>query len=315
MERVAGIDVSKASLDVSFLGKSKSFRNDHAGHKELASWLKKPELVVMEATGSYHFELACFLHDQGFKVAVVNPARPHHYAKSLGKRIKTDKVDARVLAEFGKNHELTLFAPPPDEARLLIRLVRMRSDLVSMRSQAKNRLHDPGVLPFELTKLAEQVAFFSEQIEEIEKNIRELIKATEALKKACTDLRTIPGIGEITAWTLLSELPDVSQFASAKKIGAYAGLCPSSRESGSSLKGSGRLCKQGNATLRKSLYMSAIAASRLSNPFGEFYNKLVAKGKKKMTAIIAVMHKLLRVAYGVLKTGMKYDPNMLLTAT
>lgn len=313
MERVAGIDVSKASLDVSFMNTNKTFTNDHAGHMELARWLKKPELVVMEATGSYHLDLACTLYEKGLPVAVVNPARPHHYAKSLGRRVKTDKVDAWVLAEFGKAHELHLFTPPEPQVRLLIRLVRMRTDHVSMRTQTMNRLQDPAIVAFEIALLQKQLAFFNEQIQEIENNIRQLIKSSQGLSKSCKDLQTIPGIGEITAWNLLSELPDVSQFESAKQVSAYAGLCPSGRQSGTSLKGAAHLSKQGNANLRKALYMSALSATHLKNPFGEFYNRLLTKGKKKMTALAAVMHKMLRVAYGVLKHGVKYDPKMLLT--
>lgn len=303
MKSVAGIDVSKASLDVCFGEKTKSFDNDSAGIQALMRWCKGAELVVMEATGSYHFDLACALHEKGFAVAVVNPARACYYAKSMGKRNKTDSVDAGVLAEFGRTHELELFVPPSEAERSLCRLVRLRSDLVVQRAQGKIRVQDPAVTEFEVAMWKSQKVFFDEQIGAVEKEIAKVLASEKALTAAYDLLLGIPGIGTVTAWTILAEVRDIKRFDSAKKIAAFAGVCPSLRQSGTSLRGPGKLSRQGNSTLRKALYMASVAAIRLDGVFQDFFVRLVSQGKAKKTALVAVMHKLIRTAYGVLKSG------------
>jgi len=307
MNIIAGIDISKATVDVCVAGKTRSFANDLQGYRQVAKYCKAASLVVMEATGTYHLGLACYLHSRDFKVAVVNPARPCYYAKSLGLRNKTDKVDARVLAEFGRTHELELFVPPTDAELNLCRLVRLRSDLVAQRVQGKNRISDPAVTGFEGSLLAAQAAFLDEQIDQVEREIVRVLKSDEALGRACDLLTSIPGIGAVTAWSILAEVRDVRRFASAKKVAAFAGLCPSLRHSGTSLTGSGKLSRQGCRPLRKALYMAAVAAIRCSGPFEDFYERLLAQRKAKRAALVAVMHKLIRVAYGVLKGGVPFD--------
>ncbi len=313
MKSIAGIDVSKGSFDVFFAGRSKSFENDDAGHREAAKFCKGAELIVMEATGSYHLAPACFLHAKGFKVAVVNPARPSYYAKSLGLRSKTDRVDARMLALFGAAHEPPLFVPPTENEFRLCRLVRLRSDLAAQRAQGRARRHDPAMTEFERAMWDSQEAFLTEQIRQVEREIRGVIASEERFKEAFDHLTSIPGIGAVTAWTILAELRDVKLFASAKKAAAYAGVCPSVRHSGTSLSGPGRLSRQGCAQLRKALYMAAVAAIRIPSPFQAFYLRLLEKGKARKSALAAVMHKLIRVAYGVLKEGAPFNPERDLT--
>ena len=313
MKSVAGIDVSKASLDVCFREKTKTFANDLAGFQALMRWCKGAELVVMEATGSYHFDLACALHEKGFSVAVVNPARACYYAKSMGKRNKTDSVDAGVLAEFGRTHELELFVPPSEAERSLCRLVRLRSDLVVQRAQGKIRVQDPAVTEFERAMWKSQRVFFDEQIAQVETEILNVLASEEGLTAAYGLLLGIPGIGTVTAWTILAEVRDIRRFDSAKKVAAFAGVCPSLRQSGTSLNGPGKLSRQGNSTLRKALYMAAVAAIRIDGSFQDFFVRLVSQGKAKKTALVAVMHKLIRTAYGVLKSGSPFNQERALT--
>ena len=313
MKSVAGIDVSKASLDVCFREKTKTFANDLAGFQALMRWCKGAELVVMEATGSYHFDLACALHEKGFSVAVVNPARACYYAKSMGKRNKTDSVDAGVLAEFGRTHELELFVPPSEAERSLCRLVRLRSDLVVQRAQGKIRVQDPAVTEFERAMWKSQRVFFDEQIAQVETEILNVLASEEGLTAAYGLLLGIPGVGTVTAWTILAEVRDIRRFDSAKKVAAFAGVCPSLRQSGTSLNGPGKLSRQGNSTLRKALYMAAVAAIRIDGSFQDFFVRLVSQGKAKKTALVAVMHKLIRTAYGVLKSGSPFNQERALT--
>ena len=316
MKIVAGIDVSKATLDVCVAREVRTFSNVASDRAALASWLGRchVDLVVMEATNAYHDELACELVERGFEVAVVNPARALYYARSLGKRNKTDKVDARTLLELGAAQaDLNLFVPPTAEQRELTQLVRLRQDVVAMASTVKVRRQTTRLTSLEDRVLASQAELFARQIHELEEGIRKLVRNHEALLISETRLQTIPGIGEITAWTLMAEVRDFSRFDSAKQVAAYAGVCPAIRQSGTSLKGKGTLSRAGNPHARKSLYMAALAAIRSPNPFQQLFQRLLAKGKARKTAIVAVMHKLIRVAYGVLKSGSPFTAERALT--
>lgn len=318
MNIVAGIDVSKATLDVYAQGKWKQVKNESSGFSSLRSFLKsqKVRLVVMEATGRYHEEVAFELHEAGFEVIVANPARSHYYAKSLGKRVKTDKVDAQVLARFAEaqSEQLERFVPPTAQMRKFKALVRLRHDLVRDCAGAKGRLKETRLDPIEKKLLAQRVEFFKTQIKELDQELRVLINQDEALRQSEKLLLTIPGVGPITAWTLIAEVGDFNRFDSAKKLAAFAGVCPSFQHSGTSLTGTGHMSKAGNRTLRKLLYLAAIAALRTNGVFKDQYCRMVEKGKAKMTAIVAVMHKILRVAYGVLKSGSPFIQERALTA-
>lgn len=308
MKIVAGIDVSKEVFDVFFSGREKEFQNCAAGHLAAAKWCTGAELVVMEATGTYHMALACLLHAEGFNVSVVNPARSCWHAKSMGCRNKTDRVDARVLADFGQSRDLALFVPPRESERAMRRLTRLRDDLVAQRVQGRTRMHDPGLTEFERAMWASQEAFLSGQISQAECEIRGVVASDGVLKLDFARLMDIPGFGAVTCWTTLAEMGDPRRFESAKQVAAFAGVCPCLRRSGTSLTGSGRLSRQGSGTLRKALYMAAVAAVRRPNPFQAFYLCLLNRGKSKKTALVAVMHKLIRAAYGVLKGGCPFDP-------
>ena len=158
-----------------------------------------------------------------------------------------------------------------------------------------------------------QELFLNGQIAVVEKEITKVLALEKALADAYDLLLGIPGIGAVTAWTILAEVRDIKRFESAKKIAAFAGVCPSLRQSGTSLKGPGKLSRQGNSTLRKALYMAAVAAIRLGGVFQDFYIRLVSQGKAKKTALVAVMHKLIRTAYGVLKSGSPFKQERALT--
>jgi len=310
MKIVAGIDVSKRTLDVFIDGKPFQVANDATGFTRLRAECKRKrvDLVVMEATGSYHETIAIYLCEAGIDVVVLNPARSHYYAKCVGKRVKTDRVDAQVLARFGQTHEAELerYVPPRLSEREFRALVRMRHDLVRTCAAAKTRLQGPVLQALEAKLLHAQIAFFNEQIEVLDEQIKALIQADEALKRKEALLRSIPGVGAITAWTLLAEVGDFARFPSAKQLAAFAGVCPTFRHSGTSQNGPGRMSRAGNPTIRKLLYLAAMAALRSEGVFKTQYTHLVDQGKAKMTAVVAIMHKILRVAYGVIKTGQPF---------
>lgn len=314
MKIVAGIDVSKGSLDVSLGAKSRQFANTAEGHRSLLSWSKKAELFVMEATGSYHLDLAQFLSGQSKVVSVVNPAQASHYAKAIGKRNKTDRVDAAILAEFGSRFEVPIYVPLSESQMRMRQLARFRSELVDKAAAIKTGVQDPIFGELETQMMEAQLKLLKEQAKEVERLLSALIKEDEGLKRRHEALTSIPGVGPVASWTLQSEIIDPNRFETAKQVAAYAGICPKLRLSGTSLKGTGTLSRQGNSRIRRILYLAALAAIRGDNTFRDFYIRLVSKGKPKMTALVAVMHKMLRVALAVMKSEKPFISERLLTA-
>jgi transposase len=316
MSIVAGIDVSKASLDLYVSGHSEKLENTSSGHKRIGKLCrsKKADLVVMEATGSYHEEVAKYLVKIGLQVAVVNPARPHFFAKARGQRNKTDKVDAKLLSEYGlANPDLRLYVPPSQEQEQITELVRLREDLVLLASTVKSRRKESSGVGMSSAILKEQAEFYKKQIAKVEKEIRDLLSRSEGLGSKADLITSVPGCGDITSWVLLAEVKDFDRFEGSKQIAAFAGVCPSVRQSGTSLKSDGSMCKSGNRHVRKILYLAAMAAIRQEGPLKDFYVSLVARGKLPKQALVAVMHKLIRIVRAVVSSGCPYNAERALT--
>lgn len=308
-----GIDVSKDKFDVALMldestpekFKQKVFSNDSAGFVRLIGWLKtrasEPVQACMEATNTYWEGLAEFLSDQGFVVSVVNPSLVRKEAQSWGARNKTDKADARVIAKYCAAKRPQAWVAPSMEIRELRDLVRHMSCLQEERQRHRNRLETASSNAVR-SSLEQLIVFLDEKIRELEDAIRQHIDRHPSLNGDADLLRSIPGLGDKTIMVVLSELPDVSNFRSAKSAAAYGGLSPKRNESGC-YKGATRLCKFGNAQLRRALYFPAIVATRHNPLVRDFYIRLRQNGKCKMSAIGACMRKLLAIAFGVLKTG------------
>jgi transposase len=314
---VLGIDVSKRKLAVALLFndkfRTKTVTNDRAGFNTLWSWLERfdslPELVCLEATGSYGEDVATFLHKRGLVVSIVNPTRIKGYAKSEGLRTKTDKVDSRLIASFGqsKKEKLPRWEPASVELRVLRDLTRRLEALKNMRVQEENRL-EGKLSDVVVANLKEHIRYLDKQIQQLEKMIKDHTDRHPGLREQCGLLASIPGIAETTSANLISELC-FEQFATARQAAAYAGLTPSDRESGTSVKGRPRLSKIGSRRLRKALYMPAISAMRYNPTLRDFSDRLERKGKVGKVIISAVMRKMIHIAFGVLKSGRPFDPN------
>jgi len=311
MNIVCGIDVSKIELEGTLSGKTATFKNGSADFGRLVKFAKDCNCFAMEATGSYHEALAEYLHKQGKTVYVINPARISAFAKALGARSKTDKVDARIIALYAERMECRPYEIPPKELVELRSLLRLRSNLVTQRAAVKTQLQDPGLKRI-YGMLSEQLKFYSGQIKELQDQMRELCKAHPGVLENLKLLQTIPGVGELLAFHLLAE-GMLTQFEGAKQVAAYAGVCPQEKVSGTSIRGKTKMSKTGNAFLRKALYMPALSAIRTPGVFQDLYVRMVAKGKAKFAAIGAVMHKLLRTAFGVLKNKTPYQSKFHLT--
>ena len=300
MEIIVGIDVSKKTLDAFLAGRERRFANTPAGFAQLLKWAKGADLFVMEATGAHHVALADRLHAEGARVSVVNPQRASYYARALGLVSKTDRADARVLALYAQRNEVPLYTPESASMRQLKKLVRHRARLTESQATLKRILKEPGLDELEKRQLKEQAKFLKKQMERVERETYELVTQDEALATSFVLLLSIPGLGPVTALVILSEAGDLSRFQSAKCLASFAGVHPRLRQSGTSMASRPRMSKSGCGTLRKALYMSALSAARKKDgPCRALFERLLAKGKSRMAALGAVMHKQLRIAYGV----------------
>lgn len=261
----------------------------------------------MEATGSYGDALATYLYDQGFEVSVVNPAQIKSFSGAQLMRAKTDKADAKLIAQFCASMHPTAWMPPPSHVRALQALVQRLAALLQMERQEQNRFDTaaPVIQPSIMTVLGTITA----EIKAVEHMIRDHIDHHPDLKAQSTLLESIPGIGVATISRLLAFVGDVHRFSDAKALAAFVGLNPTVHQSGSSVRGKSRLSKKGNATIRKALYMPAIVARRYNPIIKEFAQRLKKAGKSNMLIIGAVMRKLLHIIYGVLKSGKPFDAN------
>lgn len=316
---VLGIDIAKDKFDVALLRagqyQSGTFSNDTAGFERLSKWLKKVRAnqlpVCLEATGHYGEEVALFLHEAGYCVSVVNPARVKAYAASQLKRNKTDKEDAKVIAHFCATQQPEVWSPPSPAQRELQALSRRVETLKADRQQELNRKQSGQTSALVLQTIEAHLTFLDTQIVLLEQQIADLIDHDDTLKQQEELLTSIPGLGHTSAAKFLAEVPDVSQFQSAAQLAAYAGLTPSQRTSGSSVHKPTHLSKTGNTHLRTLFFMPALTAIRHNPIIQALVARLEARGKSRMVIVGAVMRKLLHLAYGVLKTGIPFDPNYL----
>lgn len=318
-QAILGIDVSKATLDVSLLrGNHKlhqQFANSEQGYLQLAAWLAQNHaaqaFVCLEATGQYGDGIADYLFTHGHSVSVVNPARIKHYGNSRLRRHKTDKADAELIAEYFQRERPKLWSPPPREVKDLQALVRHLDDLQATRLQETNRLFSGVHTPIVVEQIQALIVFLDQQIDETKKAIQAHIDQFPALQHARDLLVTIPGIGCLTAAKLLGEVRDFHQFDSARQLAAYAGLTPRVFLSGTSVHKKSRLSKTGNTNLRNALYMPAVSAKRWNPIIRDFCGRLVLSGHKPKEVICAAMRKLLHLAYGVLKSDRPFDPDFI----
>jgi transposase len=316
---ILGIDVAKETLDVALIKAGRMFNqhvdNRESGYQRLEAWLKQHGAarawVCLEATGQYGDGVAEYLYQQAHPVSVVNPARIKHYANSKLRRNKTDKADAQLIAEYCLREQPTLWTPPPASFKDLQALVRHLDDLLTTRLQETNRLASGVHTQAVVDQLNALVAFLDEQISTTRSAIQIHINQCPELKHAQDLLVTIPGIGRLTAAKLLGEVRNLLEFENARQLAAYAGLTPRLFLSGTSVHKKSRLAKTGNANLRKALYMPAISAKRWNPIVHRFCERLSQSGHRPMEIIAAAMHKLLHLAYGVLKSDAPFDPDYL----
>lgn len=315
-----GIDVGKSALELALSSGEKpiakrSVSNDSDGHKRLLGWLQDHEansantLVCMEASGGFEKDVARILHEAGYRVSIVNPRRISGYADSQLQRTKTDPADAALIARFGKREKPRPWEPSAEAQARLQELTRAKQALQKEKTRTQNRLNEASDEAVRRTyeDLLEQI---SEKIDALEEEIEEQVEKNQKLYDRCRLLETIPGVGLQTAAVVISELGPVDRFESARQAAAYAGLVPSHRESGTSVRGRPRMSKLGNARLRRGLYFPAMSALQCNPAIKAFGNRLKERGKEKMVVLGAAMRKLLHICYGVIKSGRAFDASL-----
>ena len=290
--------------------------NSSAGHQELREWLQThsaaPALtaVVMESTGVYWECITVCLHDAGSAVSVVNAAQIKYFAKSLLRRGKTDKMDAELIARYGATMRPARWTPTDACLESLRALVHERDAVVELITLEKGRHHaldHRHVVQDVVVRLCdERLALLTQQRDTLNTAIQDAIALPGRLHVQIDLLASVPGIGQLTAAVLLSETGHLDDMYRSEQWTAYAGLSPVPRQSGA-MVGRSRISKIGNARLRRAMYLSAVTVSRLSNPLGAYYRRLVEAGEPKKVALIALARKLLRICFAVLKTAQPFD--------
>lgn len=307
-----GVDISKNVFDVvDSKGNHSQFKNDAKGFKAFQKALPGDALVVMEATGYYHYRLAQFLYEQGVMVSVVNPLSVKRFIQMKLSKVKTDKSDAKAICEYATINEVPLYTAKDKNQAECLQLLRLIDIYLKQSTALKNKLHGEKTLgkPSKTVyhSLNRSLKAVQKEIQILEDRLLEIVK--EEQQKQLTLLKTIPGLGSKTAIMLIVLTDGFSNFENARQLCSYSGITPTLRESGTSVRGRSRISKIGNAKLRNLLFMCSFSACKHNKACREIYERIISKGKSKKLALIAVCNKLLKQAFAIAKSGLPYEEN------
>ncbi|MDO4226827.1 IS110 family transposase [Neisseria sp.] len=314
MRNAVGLDISQEKFDaaviVGNIKQNAEFTNDPKGFESLKDWLDKfncPDLhICMEATGNYYEDVADYI-GRFYKVSVINPYKIHEYGKSRFQRTKTDKQDAKLIAEYCHT-ALEKDLPVRDTVSAchyrLKRVLALYEQLKAQKTAEKNRLKTAKD-DFVKQIHAGNIKYLSEQVRTVRNELTAIIKQRRKFKTISDGLKTIPAVGSLTAAILTNYLLS-GKFKNANQFTAFAGLNPQAKESGKSVKGKAKLTRYGNRRLRSALFMPAMVALRRGY-FSALVNRLKSKGKPPMVILVAVMRKLAVIAFHLCRKGEKFD--------
>jgi transposase len=293
--RYLGVDLSKLELvaDLAAEAKPRAFTNNAAGHAALIAGLPTEAHVVCESTGGYQRPLVRALQQAGVRVSVVMPGRVRALAHARGLRAKTDPIDARLLSAFGQAMALGAPPPPPSPAQAeLQELMRARRALIARLNEESSQV-DHCELPFLQAQATERRELLERQVREIEKRLRRLIAADPVWQQRAARVQEVDGVGEVSAWTVLAEMPELGQLEKGQAA-ALLGVAPDPDDSGP--RQGRRHISGGRSSARKVLYMAALTASQRNPVLAPFYQRLVhERHKPKLLALTAVMRKLVEL--------------------
>jgi transposase len=303
-----GIDVSKVHLDVHVRPTGETFRvaYDEAGLAMLLERLSGREgaMVVLEATGGYEVRVAATLANAGLAVAVVNPRQIRDFARARGQLAKTDTLDARVIALFGEAVRPPARPMPDDQARALAEVIARRRQLVDMlgAEQNRRRLVRDGRVQREVDA---HIAWLEASLSRLDHELTTLMRSTPLWRATDDLLRSVPGIGPVTACTLIADLPELGRL-DRRRIAALVGLAPFARDSGA-FRGR-RMIGGGRGHVRRVLYMATVTAIRYNPAIRVFYSRLRAAGRPAKVALTAAMRKLLTILNAMLRDHRQWQP-------
>ncbi|TYB72215.1 IS110 family RNA-guided transposase [Bizionia myxarmorum] len=305
-----GIDISHLVFDVTDSdGNYYQFKNNASGFKKYVKLLDIDSHCVMEATGYYHYQLAYFLLESGIKVSVENPLAVKRFIQMKLTKNKTDKSDSKLICEYAKQVELKLWKGNSKHQTECLQMTRLLSVYTKQSTMLKNKLHGEVVLGNPCKAVVQSLKRSLKHVQKEMKNLEDklIVLVKEAHQDVLTRLKTIPGIGNKTAVMLVVLTDGFDRFKSGSELCSYAGLTPIIRQSGSSVKGRPRISKMGNQKLRNLLFMCSFNACKYNKACRDIYERLVAKGKSKKLALIAVCNKLLKQAFAIAKSGLIYE--------
>src|SRR5512133_1107504 len=306
MEKTAeifvGIDISKAWLDVALYEREETLRsaNDDAGIAKLVKRMQElqPGLIVLEPTGGFEMLVVAELTHAGLPVVVVNAKRIRDFARATGRLAKTDKLDAKVLAHFAAAIRPAVRSLRSEEEEQLTALLTRRRQVLDMLTVEKNRL--VTVRAKMRTSIKAHIEWLSNSLKEVDEEIEDFIENTPLWKEKDALLQSVPGVGPVTAATLLGMLPELG-ILNRQEIAALVGVAPVNKDSGK--KRGKRRIYGGRADIRSVLYMAALAAKKFNPVIRAFYERLIKQGKEKKVALTACMRKLLVILNAMMRTN------------
>jgi transposase len=305
-----GIDISKDIFDVTDQkGVHYQFENDYKGFKKFNKLLDKNSHCVMEATGYYHYKLAYFLQESEVLVSVENPLSVKRFIQMKLSKIKTDKSDSKMICKYAESVDLRLWEGESKDQQECLQMTRILSVYTKQSTMLKNKIHGEVVLgepsKVVLKSLKRSLKTIEKEVKMIEEKLLEIVKKDN--QELLTLIETIPGIGRKTGIMLIVLTDGFTRFSSASELCSYAGLTPVIRQSGSSVNGRPRISKMGNQKLRNLLFLCSFNACKYNAACKALFDRIVAKGKRKKLALIAVCNKLLKQAFAIAKTRIPYD--------
>lgn len=306
-----GLDISKATIDVciddGLTVKHQTIKNTPTAHSKLIKELQENKdriHVCCEYTGIYYYQIAKAFYEAGIVISVVNAYSIKSYARLTLRRTKTDKQDAKLIAEYCKRHQPNTWQPPNKHTEQLKSLTRRIEQLTKLRTMELNRQKVAD--SYTTASIEQTINHLSQQIQIIRSQLKTLIEQTPTLKHRQNLLTSIIGIGETTATILLSVFNDINRFPTAHHLVSYLGLSPIITQSGTSLSKS-RISKMGDSFIRKSLYLPARTACTKAKVFKSWFEAQQAKGKHRKQIYVIMMRKLIIYAYNVIKTNTAFD--------
>lgn len=308
--KVVGIDIAKHHFDLHLLpeGKATAYANDAQGIQQCRQFLAQvgPERIVLEATGGYERALVRELQAAALPVIVVNPRRVRDYARAMGLVAKTDRIDARVMAEFATSPRVQRRELPDGPARQRQALLARRNQLVALHVAERNRLEHADDA-FVARSIRQLLRLLEKQITQLDHRLAQLIAADPQVQRRAEIADSVPGFAPHTAAVLVTQLPELGRV-NRREIAALVGTAPRNRDSGQ-FRGK-RMTGGGRVQVRCALYMPMLTVIRCNPVIAQFYQRLLEQGKAKMTALIAAMRKLLTILNTMIKNNQLWNPKI-----